>query len=866
MRITLITTVFNEENSIIAFLESIASQTKLPDEVIIVDGGSKDKTIQKISEYKFPRVKNIPKLKVILKKGNRSVGRNEAIQEASSEIIAITDAGCILDKNWLNNLVKPFSDKSVDVVAGYYKGISKTIFQKCLIPFVLVMKDKVNEKDFLPATRSMAIKKSVWKKAGKFDEKLSHNEDYAFANKLKDIGAKIFFRKDAIVNWLPRKNLQQAFIMFFRFAFGDAQAKIFREKVVYIFLRYIFAFYLILLSGIERSKYLYGLDILLLVSYIVWAIFKNYRYVQSIKAIFYLPLLQFTSDLAVLLGTSFGLIRNFSVSYLVKIILNNKAVILVILVYIALMLSVISFGIPGPTHPFAYFMDEWHQSQSVRDVFRYGTPNMAGAANGSIFQFFLTGLYLVPFYLLHIVNIFAIKSSIANLSIQTILFEVLRLNTLIFGVLSLITVAYIVRKYFKMHPFLVVFFFAFNPLWITLSNYFKYDIALTFWILLAFLFMLRYVKHNTFLDFLLAGIFSSLALSTKLEPFNLLLVYIAVFFLFTSRFYTKIKYLFWGLLSYLVVFLFFGIPDVLLGKSSLVGYLTINLQSIPNAADNVMTLGMNYWLFFLSMLYPVSFGRVFYFAFIISIVVSAILLLWQVILKKISLARIFNDNKFLVTLLLILASYAASLIPMRAGALANRLVPLIPFMAIVIAYFASYLYKKINNRVVKTFLVLLICAFLVLQFTESIVWNGFKNVYNPRTVSSKWISENIKPGTLIGLENIPIYQGIPDNLLMEFYLKQYGKGQTNKYTYQIISSKTNNFPRVVVLTNEYIEKTLYPTSDKNLMVKELNMQKYLKIKTFTLQTPVFFSLNTHLEYFMSGLIQLPDTISIYEKQ
>jgi len=43
MRITLITTVFNEENSIIAFLESIDSQTKLPDEVIIVDGDQKIK-------------------------------------------------------------------------------------------------------------------------------------------------------------------------------------------------------------------------------------------------------------------------------------------------------------------------------------------------------------------------------------------------------------------------------------------------------------------------------------------------------------------------------------------------------------------------------------------------------------------------------------------------------------------------------------------------------------------------------------------------------------------------------------------------------------------------------------------------------
>jgi len=866
MRISLVTTVFNEENTITAFLKSIASQTKLPDEVIIVDGGSKDETIRRISKFKFPHVENAPKIKIILKNGNRSVGRNEAIQKASNEIVAITDAGCILDKNWLNNLVKPFSDKSIDVVAGYYKGVSETVFQKCLIPFVLVMKDKVNEKDFLPATRSMAIRQSVWKKAGKFDEKFSHNEDYAFANKLKTIGAKIFFRKDAIVNWLPRKNFKQAFIMFFRFAFGDAQAKIFREKVAYIFLRYIFALYIIFLSVVERSKYLYGLDVLFLIFYIVWAIFKNYRYVQSLKAIFYLPLLQFTSDLAVILGTSFGIIRNFSAERLIKVCLNNKAVTLVILSYFLLLLSVISFGIPGPTHPFAYFMDEWHQSQSVRDFFRYGTPNMPGAANGSVFQFFLTGLYLMPFYLLHIVNIFAIKSSIANLAIQTRLFEILRLNTLIFGTLSLIVVAYLTKKYFKINPFLTIFLFAFNPLWITLSNYFKYDIALMFWILMAFLFMLRYVKQNMFLDFLLAGIFSALALSTKLEPFNLLLVCLAVFFLFTPRFYTKIKYLFWGLLSYLVVFLFFGIPDVLLGKSSLIGYLTINLQSIPNAADNVMNLGMNYWLFFLSMLYPVSFGRVFYFAFILSIIVGIILLFRQVIIKRISLVRILNDNKFLVVLLLIITSYAFSLIPMRIGALANRLIPLVPFMAIVTAYFVNYLYEMLNGKIIKTGLIVLICILFLIQFTESIIWNSFKNQYNPRTVSAKWITENIKPGTLIGLENIPIYQGIPDNLLTEFYLKQYGKGQGNKYPYQIISSKTNNFPRVVILTDEYIEKILYPTSDKNLIIKELEKRKYQRIITFSPQVPIFYSLNTRVEYFMSGLIQLPDTISVYEKQ
>jgi glycosyltransferase involved in cell wall biosynthesis len=254
MKVSLITTVFNEENSIELFLDSIFIQTKLPDEIIIVDGGSNDGTIKKIEKYNSLSGKHLPKIKLIVKKGNRSVGRNEAINRATNEIIAITDAGCILDKNWLNNLIKPFSKGQIDVVAGYYKGRAKSAFQKSLVPYVLVMEDKISDaKDFLPATRSMAIRKPVWEKAGRFNEKLSHNEDYAFANKLMAMNTKIVFCKDAIVNWVPRKNLKEAFIMFFRFALGDSEAKIFRDKVVYIFIRYIFAAYLLGLGLIMRS-------------------------------------------------------------------------------------------------------------------------------------------------------------------------------------------------------------------------------------------------------------------------------------------------------------------------------------------------------------------------------------------------------------------------------------------------------------------------------------------------------------------------------------------------------------------------------------------------------------------------------------
>lgn len=875
LKTSLVCTVLNEEKTIEEFINSIVKQSVLPNEIIIVDGGSSDGTVANI-KYKISRLRQgfggqaklkdyRIKFKVFIKKGNRSVGRNEGIKRASSETILITDSGCILDKDWIKNITKPFNDKNTDVVAGYYKGESKNIFQKSLIPYVLVMPDKINEKEFLPATRSMAFKKSIWKKAGGFDEKLSHNEDYAFANKLKEINAKIVFAKDAIVNWIPRKNLKQAFVMFFRFAFGDIQANLVRDKVVYLFLRYIFAAYLLALAVVMKSVFLNLFIILALFGYILWSIFKNYKYVNDIKAFLYLPLLQFTSDFAILTGTTIGAIRKFSFNKIFKIILNNKGVFLVILVYILSMLSVINYGIPNSNHPFNYFMDEWHQSQSVRNLFKYGTPNIAGSANGSIFHFFLTGIYLIPFQILGVINLFAIKSSVINLDLQFRLFEILRLNTLLFGILSIILVAYISKKYFKLNPFIVSFLFTFNPLWITLSNYFKYDIALMFWILLSFLFMLKYIKNNTVINFLFACIFSAISLSVKLEPFNLLLMLLIIFFLFTIQIKKNINVLFLGMFSYITVFMLFGIPDIILGKGSLNEYLSSNLSTVPDATSNIFKLGTSFWIYFIQTLYPVSFGRIFYLLFLLSISASIIYLLKFVIIKRMKIKQIVYDNKFIATLLLAIFSYVIILIPLRIGALSNRLIPLLPFMAILIVLVGTHTYNYIKIKNLKVIFIFITLTLLVIQIIETNSWNTLKSHSNPRSVSSRWIIENIKLNTVIGVENIPIYQMLPDIIVKEFYLKQYGRGQDNKYIYEIISSKNKNFPNTIIISNDYMEENYLVKSDKKIIIQKLTNQNYKKTKVFTLQSKYFYMFNSRLEYYMSALIQLPDTISIYEK-
>ena len=306
MKVSFIATVYNEESTIGDLLQSISIQSKVLDEVIIVDGGSSDNTLSVISNFQFQISKN--KLKVIAMKGNRAVGRNEAIKNAGNEIIVCSDSGCILDKDWIKNITKSFEDEEVDVVAGYYKGNAKNIFQKCLMSYVLVMPDKVDTNKFLPATRSMAFKKSVWKRAGGFPEEFSNNEDYVFAKRLKEINANMVFEKKAIVYWTPRSNIKEAFVMFYRFAKGDSESRIFRPKVAFIFLRYIIALTLLSLFILLKSYLLLNALYLIFLLYIVWAIIKNYRYVKDARALFILPLIQFTSDIAVICGTLEGFI------------------------------------------------------------------------------------------------------------------------------------------------------------------------------------------------------------------------------------------------------------------------------------------------------------------------------------------------------------------------------------------------------------------------------------------------------------------------------------------------------------------------------------------------------------------------------
>ena len=312
MKTSLIITVFNEEKTIERLLESLSKQSKKPEEIIIVDGGSTDATASVISNFQFPISNKKTKIKFLKKPGATiAQGRNEGIKEAKGEIIAMTDAGCWVHPDWFERITKPLSrdiDMDIDIVAGFYRMTGDSVFQKCLACYLGVLPEKLNPSNFMPSARSMAFKKEIWQKIGGFNEKLERcGEDTLFNYQAKQLGARFLTVEDALVDWEMPKTWEEAIKKFYFYAKGDGQIgiKTHNLKIISIYLRYLLGLGLLALGGL-------GLLGGLIVVYLFWAVGKNYRFVKSWQAVFILPAIQIISDFVVMAGFSRGCLSPIS--------------------------------------------------------------------------------------------------------------------------------------------------------------------------------------------------------------------------------------------------------------------------------------------------------------------------------------------------------------------------------------------------------------------------------------------------------------------------------------------------------------------------------------------------------------------------
>jgi glycosyltransferase involved in cell wall biosynthesis len=237
LTVSLITTIFNEAETLPSLLDSISRQTHLPDEVIVVDGGSTDRTVEILHQWRD----RLPLTIVVADGASISEGRNIGINRASGTIIAVTDAGTVLDKGWLHQLIYRFEDpdQSVDVAAGFFHPDPRSSFETALAATTLPDRAEIDPETFLPSSRSVAFRRSWFEAGMQYPEWLDYCEDVVFDLRLKRAGARFQFAPDAVASFRPRPDLSGFWKQYYRYARGDGKAGLFWKRHLVRYLTYL---------------------------------------------------------------------------------------------------------------------------------------------------------------------------------------------------------------------------------------------------------------------------------------------------------------------------------------------------------------------------------------------------------------------------------------------------------------------------------------------------------------------------------------------------------------------------------------------------------------------------------------------------
>jgi 4-amino-4-deoxy-L-arabinose transferase-like glycosyltransferase len=500
-------------------------------------------------------------------------------------------------------------------------------------------------------------------------------------------------------------------------------------------------------------------------------------------------------------------------------------------------------------------MDEWHQFMSVTAVRKFGTPNIHGSAHGVMLFFIIGVLYLAPFVLTGMLPLGTLGTNILD---REKLFIILRLQTLFFGIGSLLLFAKIISKYIDRYKIFTFLFFLLTPIWIMLSNYYKYDIALLFGIILSlYCIFSSYEKRNTRI-FILAGIACGFTTAMKISGLPILALYIFSFFFPAYKYRMPFRYLLYGLIGCITPFLFLGIPDVLLHLGQYDDFFSSNLLLVPSASEQYHLLG-GYWMYLVYKQIPWLFGLPYGLLFIVAFFYWGFVLTNALRLRKITMYRM--QLLLFIGLLLFLVS----LLPLKLYAAGNRSLVLLPFFALLTGYMLNAVSKtvfKTKKGILTGILVLL----TLLQLVQTFAWVKVKLSPDPRYSASQWLQSYIPKGTTIGVENIPIYQFLPDIIERDMYFAD-GINMQKMYRYRILDRTKRPLPPVIVLTGVDILPYTKGDSSKKMLLHTMEKLHYKKVKTFSAAYGILTPFVDPLGYEVLNLVPVaPITIYIWDIQ
>jgi len=183
-KVSIIVTSYNNSHNLEHCIESLINQNYdkniIDLEIIFVDSGSTDSSIDVLNRYK-DRIKTVLKPQKTLRL-SPAMARNIGVENARGDVLIFTDSDCIFPQDWVQNMVDCFKDPLIDCVIGnrepdFGEGLGSFMRRYDFIlysnKFTISEKLLINTKSIregvpliLLSGNNFAIKKELWNKLG----------------------------------------------------------------------------------------------------------------------------------------------------------------------------------------------------------------------------------------------------------------------------------------------------------------------------------------------------------------------------------------------------------------------------------------------------------------------------------------------------------------------------------------------------------------------------------------------------------------------------------------------------------------------------------------------------------------------------
>jgi len=175
--LSIVIPTLNEENCLPFLLESLKKQNFSTNfEIIVADAGSKDKTIEIAKHYGCK----------ITSGGFPPKGKNEGGKIAQGDLILFIDADVFLPEKFLEEVLKEFEQKNLDVASFYLQSHNK--IHNIIFNFLYNFPTQITEKILPQAMNIILVKKDLHQKIGEFDEEIKLGEELDYVRKGEKIG------------------------------------------------------------------------------------------------------------------------------------------------------------------------------------------------------------------------------------------------------------------------------------------------------------------------------------------------------------------------------------------------------------------------------------------------------------------------------------------------------------------------------------------------------------------------------------------------------------------------------------------------------------------------------------------------------